>query len=61
MYYRVYQDAARQWRWTLHAANHEKIANSGEGYHNKADCLHAIALVKKSGEAPVRDGDVLVA
>jgi uncharacterized protein YegP (UPF0339 family) len=53
MYYHVYQDAARQWRWTLYAVNHRKIADSAEGYWNKADCLAGIELVKSSGSAPV--------
>lgn len=35
------------------AANSRKIANSGEGYYNKADCLAAINLVKGSTNAPV--------
>ena len=49
----VYKDAVRQWRWTLYAANNRKIANSGEGYHNKSDALAAINLVKGSHSAPV--------
>ena len=53
MYFVYYQDAMRQWRWQLRAANNEIIA-SGESYHNEADCLHAIALVKASGSAPLR-------
>ena len=53
MYYVVYIDANRQWRWTLYASNNRKIANSGEGYHNKADCHHAISLVCQSGSALV--------
>lgn len=55
MFYYVYKDTANQWRWTLFAANHKKIANSGEGYFNKADCLHAITLVKGSSQAPVHE------
>ncbi|WP_349367698.1 DUF1508 domain-containing protein [Salinarimonas sp.] len=55
MYYKVYKDAANEWRWTLYAANYRKIANSGEGYTNKADCLAAIELVKKSGSAPIQE------
>lgn len=55
MFYYVYKDTANQWRWTLFAANNRKIANSGEGYFNKADCLSAIALVKGSASAPVRE------
>jgi len=55
MYYHLYLDANRQWRWTLYAANYRKIANSGEGYFNKADCLSAINLVKGSGPAPIKE------
>lgn len=54
MAYYIYRDSIGQWRWYLLSANHtNKIANSGESYHNKADCLHAINLVKGSGSAPV--------
>lgn len=53
MYYVLYKDTANHWRWTLFAANNRKIANSGEGYWNKADCQSAINLVKRSGLAPV--------
>lgn len=55
MTYYVYRDAQLQWRWYLAAANNKKIANSGEGYMNKADCLSAITLVKGSGLAPVKE------
>lgn len=55
MAYYVYRDAQLQWRWYLTAANNKKIANSGEGYVNKADCLAAINLVKGSGSAPVKE------
>lgn len=55
MYYYLYQDVNRQWRWTLYAANNLKIANSGEGYFNKSDCLNAISLVKGSFNAPVKE------
>lgn len=49
MHYYVYLDAQRQWRWTLIAANGKKLANCGEGYHNKADCIHDINLVASTG------------
>ena len=51
--YWMYRDANHQWRWRLVAANNKIIANSGEGYHNKADCQHAIRLVKGSSVSPV--------
>jgi uncharacterized protein YegP (UPF0339 family) len=55
MEYHVYKDNLSQWRWRLKAANNKIIANSGEGYYNKQDCLDAIDLVKKSGSAPVKE------
>lgn len=53
MAYYVYRDTQNQWRWRLVTNNHKIIANSGEGYWNKADCLHAISLVKGSHSVPV--------
>lgn len=53
MEYHVYRDNLSQWRWCLIAGNNRKIATSGEGYFNKADCLSAISLVKGSGNAPI--------
>lgn len=52
MKFKVYKDKQGFWRWRLRAANNEIIA-SGEAYENKADCLHAISLVKASKDAPV--------
>jgi len=54
MEYIMYKDTNQQWRWRLQANNNRTIANSGEGYHNEADCLSAINLVKGSSSAPVR-------
>jgi uncharacterized protein YegP (UPF0339 family) len=55
MVYHIYKDAQGYWRWRLLAANNRIIANSGEGYNNKQDCLNAIGLVQRSGSAPVRE------
>jgi uncharacterized protein YegP (UPF0339 family) len=56
MAYYVYKDSQGHWRWRLLAANNRNIANSGEGYGNKQDCLHAIGLVKGSSSALIYDG-----
>ncbi|WP_081431712.1 YegP family protein [Nitrobacter winogradskyi] len=57
MFFHLDKDIAGQWRWTLYATNHRKIADSGEGYWNKSDCLHGIDLVKGTNYAtPVRKG-----
>lgn len=53
MAYYIYQDSQRQWRWYLTAANGKKVADSGEGYWNRQDCLDGIALVKSSHAAPI--------
>jgi uncharacterized protein YegP (UPF0339 family) len=44
--FHIYKDAAGEWRWSLHASgNHEPIADSGEGYKNKQDCIAGARLV----------------
>jgi len=53
MAYYVYKDQRGEWRWYLMAANNRKLADSGEGYQQKQNCLDAIALVKGSSTAPV--------
>ncbi len=55
MYYYLYKDANYHYRWTLYSSNHRKIANSGEGYVNRVDCLSAINLVKGSYNTPVKE------
>jgi uncharacterized protein len=55
MVYVMYKDGKGEWRWRLWAANHSDIiADSGEGYVNKAACEHGIALNKASYNAPVQ-------
>lgn len=53
MAYYIYKDIQNYWRWRLRAANNRTIADSGEGYHNKNDCLAGIQLVKGSASAPI--------
>lgn len=56
MYYFVYRSTQNyQWYWRLYAANNKVIADSGEGYVNKQDCLNGIALVKASSNAAVHE------
>ena len=54
MYFYLYKDAAGYWRWTLYASNGKKIADSAEGYFNKADAENGIGLVKSAYNAPIR-------
>jgi len=54
-FYHVYQDQAKHWRWRFISANNRIIADSGESYWNKSDCLAGIAIMKGSAQAPVRE------
>lgn len=53
----IYIDTKGEWRWFLQSdANRKKIADSGEGYINKQDCLHGINLVKSTNSStPVKE------
>lgn len=44
---------AGDWRWRLRGDNGRIIATSGEGYQNKADCLHGIELVTSATAATI--------
>ncbi|HWM47935.1 MAG TPA: DUF1508 domain-containing protein [Xanthobacteraceae bacterium] len=50
MYFSLYKDAIQQWRWTLYASNHKKVADSAEAYWNKQDALHGIGLVMSTNQ-----------
>ena len=54
MEYQVYEQGG-QYRWRLLANNNRNIANGGQSYYNKTDCIAAINLVKGSANAPVKD------
>jgi len=56
MYYWMYQDSEKVWRWALYVANNSRIADSSEGYRDKQECQNAIDRVKASGNAVVKDG-----
>ena len=45
----IYTGNDRQYRWSAIAANHEKIANGGEGYHNRGDCVAGARRMGFSG------------
>jgi uncharacterized protein YegP (UPF0339 family) len=48
-----YQDTRHEWRWALVAANNRTLADSGEGYKNELDLMHAINLIRGAVEIPV--------
>lgn len=52
-YYTIYKDRLGQWRWNYRASNGRIIADSAEAYHNRADCLNGISIMKGSANSPV--------
>jgi hypothetical protein len=46
----LYKDTASQYRWRFSANNGRIVADSAEGYYNKADAQNGINIVKS--EAP---------
>ena len=46
--FEVYQDNAGEWRWRFKAPSGEIMADSGEGYTNKADCRNGLESVQKN-------------
>jgi uncharacterized protein YegP (UPF0339 family) len=54
-YYYLYKDTAGYWRWRYVASNGRTIADSGEGYYNRADALNGINIMKGSSASPVRE------
>lgn len=52
----LYRDVNKDYRWRLVAANGNIVADSGEGYRNKSDCLATVQSIKKAiAEAPVEE------
>ncbi len=47
---RIYKDKKREWRWSIaDKANGKILADSGEGYKRKKDCLTALEKVSHGG------------
>jgi uncharacterized protein YegP (UPF0339 family) len=56
MKFHIYKDRNKHWRWRLLARNGRKIANSGEGYVRRKDCMKIISRIRThSMFAPVED------
>ena len=43
----VYKDTAGEWRWRATAGNGKNVANSGEGYKRRGDCLRGLLAAAK--------------
>ena len=45
--FEIYQDAAKEYRWRLKAANGQILGTSGQGYKAKADCQQGVARIQE--------------
>lgn len=50
LYFFIYQGRDRNWYWRLKAKNNRIIADSGEGYTNKGDCVAIVETIQKQVE-----------
>lgn len=56
--FQYYQDAIQEWRWRLKDGNNEIVADSGEGYKDRADCVKGSEIFKTLGPpAPERKAE----
>jgi len=54
--FRIYQDQADEWRWTLVAGNGRTVGDSGEGYDSKSNARRAAENARRQiGDADVED------
>ena len=53
--YKLYKDTAGYWRWRYTSSNGRTIADSGEGYYNKADAINGINIMKASYSSTVTE------
>jgi uncharacterized protein YegP (UPF0339 family) len=44
----VYQDKKSEWRWKVVAANGRVLADSGEGYKRRANCLKGFFATRQA-------------
>lgn len=48
----------KQWRWRLKAANGRIVADSGESYNNKRDCIVMAQTIRNEASgAPIKEID----
>ena len=54
-----YRDSEGQWRWRYRTSNGHIMADSGQGYSRRIDCMRAASRVVSQGR-PARDDYVNV-
>lgn len=57
--FEVYQDTSGDFRWRFLSNSGRILAVSGEGYNNRANCTHAIILIKReTPQAAIKETDL---
>ncbi len=49
--FQVYKDESGAYRWRLLANNHETIAQSSQGYANKADAIRGAEIIREGAKS----------
>jgi uncharacterized protein YegP (UPF0339 family) len=57
--FEIFQDTAGEFRWRFQSNSGKILAVSGEGYNNRANCEHAIILIKREASHATMGGAVL--
>jgi len=56
MYFLVYKDISGYWRWRLCGIGDRIVAESGEAYYSKLDCMNMIRHLQNNAlNAPIRE------
>jgi len=50
LYLEVYKDAKDEWRWNIRAKNGNIMADSGEGYTRRGNCIKAVNRIIKENK-----------
>ena len=59
--YEIYLDRTKKFRWRLRRPDGQIVADSGQGYRNRADCEADLRWIKQNGaHAPVQSLDVRI-
>jgi uncharacterized protein YegP (UPF0339 family) len=51
----VYRDRGKRWRWRLRAVTGDIVADSGQGYANKGDCIDMVERIVNNPDVYEKD------
>lgn len=53
MYFEIYEDCARKWRWRLRTESGLSIAESASSFADEAACRYGVAALMAAAQSPV--------